>query len=144
MQRPAPFRQENFGNYNQFTALSIYIASLPDDTECLDFRSCRIKVLPCILKFQNLQTLYLDDNELVYLPPFPASLKRIFCSKNSLRALPPLPKLLTVLDCSKNPRLTTLPLYSSITYIITENTRININKYGGMSKVMYDLTQTNN
>lgn len=87
-----------------------FIYSLPLDTKVLFLNNLSLKSIPCLLRFHSLEELHIENNELVYLPPFPCTLKRIYCFNNKLKALPPLPEGLEILDCSKN-RLRSLPAF---------------------------------
>lgn len=88
------------------------LCNFPSDTKVLDLSHLGIRHLPCLLNFHCLEVLHIEYNELVYLPPFPYTLKRIYCSNNKLKALPPLPEELEFLDCSNN-RLKSLPIIKS-------------------------------
>ena len=69
----------------------------------------KIQVLPDLINFSNLVSLYCCNLYLTYLPALPPSLQRIYCSNNKLISLPSsLPYSLIELDCSEN-NLVTLP-----------------------------------
>ena len=59
------------------------------------------------LNNQN-DVLYLNDQDLVELPPLPPNLKKLYCDGNQLTSLPQLPDTLEILLCGEN-QLTELP-----------------------------------
>ena len=62
--------------------------------------------------FDNLDTLYCNNDSISYLPPLPDSLKRLNCSSNRLTNLPTLPNGILSVDCHRN-QLTGLPTLPS-------------------------------
>ena len=130
---------ENYSETEKQIIISRHLDSLSPSICILDFTGLQLTTMPCILKFQNLVELRLDDNNFTNLPPFPHGITRIYCSNNKLRSLPPLPQGLRVLDCSNNPDLKTLPFYGKDLQINIENTSIDLNIYKGMSKTIYNL-----
>jgi Leucine-rich repeat (LRR) protein len=118
-----------------------YIIHQPKDTKILRLDGLGIDVLPTFsIFFKHVEELHIENNNFVYLPPFPPTLKRIYCSNNNLKSLPPLPSDLEFLDCSYNPRLYSLPLYSTSLILNIENTGIILGLFRGTNEVLYDLS----
>lgn len=120
----------------------IYLEKLCPYTTELDLSGFGLTDLPCILKFQRLRVLHIEDNRLTRLPPFPSSLKKIYCSHNNLLALPNFPECLQFIDCSNNPELSQLPVHSPDVQVICDNTSINLTTNNGMSDRLYSLIHT--
>ena len=118
-----------------------YILLQPKDTKILRLDGLGIDVLPTFsIFFKNVEELHIENNNFVYLPPFPPTLKRIYCSNNNLKSLPPLPPDLEFLDCSNNPRLSSLPLHSKSLVLNIENTGIKLGFFRGTNQILYDLS----
>jgi len=117
------------------------ITCLPKDTKILRLDGLGIDVLPTFSMFlKDVEELHIENNNFVYLPPFPPTLKRIYCSNNNLKSLPPLPSGLEFLDCSNNPRLSSLPIHSSSLILNIENTGIKLGLFQGTNQILYDLS----
>lgn len=128
-----------------FGSLASYISSLPQDTKILRLDGLGIndEEFPNIYLFlKNVEELHIENNNFVYLPPFPPTLKRIFCSNNNLKSLPPLPPDLEFLDCSNNPRLSSLPLHTKSLVLNIENTCIKLDVFRGTNQILYGLSKS--
>ena len=118
-----------------------YVLLQPKDTKILRLDGLGIDVLPTFSIFlKNVEELHIENNNFVYLPPFPPTLKRIYCSNNNLKSLPPLPPDLEFLDCSNNPRLSSLPLHSKSLVLNIENTGIKLGFFRGTNQILCDLS----
>lgn len=129
---------------NMYSNFYIYLKKLCPYTTELDLSGFGLTSLPCILKFQHLRVLHIEDNCLTRLPPFPSSLKKIYCSNNNLQNLPNFPECLQFIDCSNNPELSQLPVHSSDVQVICDNTSIDLTTNNGMSDRLYNLITANN
>ena len=85
-----------------------YLNSLPEGILTLNISGKRIKSLPDLTRFKNLQFLNCSNNQLTSLPTLPPNLTELHCYSNQLSSLPTLPPNLEVLACSNN-KLTLLP-----------------------------------
>jgi Leucine-rich repeat (LRR) protein len=104
-------------------------------TKVLRLDGIGIHQLPQLLDYKNLEELHIENNKLVYLPPFPPSLKRLYCSNNLLKSLP---EGLEVLDCSNNPDLATVPFCNLDLIINFDNTAIDLGVCRGMTPILYN------
>ena len=106
----------NFSLYIQSSYPSCLNLAGMVDTTCslivnatsLNLSNFGISDLTGIQYFKNLDTLNCSGNNLIGLPPLPASLTYLDCSNNKLTSLPALPPSLTDLKCPSN-NLTNLP-----------------------------------
>lgn len=76
-----------------------------------------ISSLDGIQYFDNLDTLFCNNNLLTSLPVLPSSLIQLNCQSNQLTSLPTLPSSLTLIHCATN-QLTTLPALPSTLSIL--------------------------
>ena len=126
-------------NYWGFSEWDDFFRKNPTHTtKVLRLDGIGIDHLPQLLNYKNLEELHIENNNLVYLPPFPPSLKRLYCSNNLLKSLPPLPEGLEVLDCSNNPDLATIPFCNLDLIINFDNTGIDLGVCRGMTPILYN------
>jgi len=116
---------------------------IDNTTRVLDLSGKDLRHLPSLVHFQCLFELHIENNQLVFLPALPVSLRRLYCSNNKLKSLPPLPQYLEILDCSDNPELLTLPVYKKSLHLNINNTGINFDICDGMNPLLYELTKNN-
>ena len=88
--------------------IETYINNLPENIEIINVNNKKIKYLPDLTRFTNLQTLHCSNNELTELPNLNENLQTLHCYNNKLTSLPTLNKNLKDLACDNN-QLIVLP-----------------------------------
>jgi len=88
--------------------IKVYINSLPSDTKEIMIDSKKLKYIPSLVRFKQLESLSCSCNQLRKLPHLPKNIKKILCGYNQIEILPQLPKRLESLFCNNN-QLTILP-----------------------------------
>jgi Leucine-rich repeat (LRR) protein len=119
---------------------------LPSDIKILDISNRKLKSIPDLSRFIDLEELRCNRNYIRDIPPLnkklktldcsynniytiselvlPENLEKLYCSNNFIQKLPELNSKLTSLDCSNN-WLTSLPLLNeNLTYLSCSNNQL--------------------
>ncbi len=120
------------------------------DTTCAEIvnetilivQNSNISNLSGIEHFENLQTLWCNNNQLSSLPTLPNSLTFLKCSNNQLNSLPLLPSSLTSLNCGNNQlsSLSFLPI--NLEYLDCSQNQLNA--LPDLPNTLFDLYCNNN